>query len=172
MMNMFLNLVRKLPPDHLLLDSAPNLGPLISRWEINKFESFWYKSVRILGVLKVLFQQFLNLSSPQRDISGPILGALSYNRWSWGTVGPSTGAVYTSLSGLQILRKWPAQQGSDTNYLPKKKQGFVKTVPSHQLAEKAIKSWWPWELIRRKKETKPTKHKKEKKIGRESKATL
>ncbi len=26
-----------LPPDHLLLDSAPNLGPLISHWEINKF---------------------------------------------------------------------------------------------------------------------------------------
>ncbi len=28
----------RLPPDHLLLDSAPNLGPLTSRWEINKFE--------------------------------------------------------------------------------------------------------------------------------------
>jgi hypothetical protein len=26
-------------PDHLLLDSAPNLGPLISRWEINKFKN-------------------------------------------------------------------------------------------------------------------------------------
>ncbi len=26
------------PLDHLLFDSAPNLGPLISRWEINKFE--------------------------------------------------------------------------------------------------------------------------------------
>ncbi len=28
-----------LPPDYLLLDSAPNLGPLIYRWEINKFEN-------------------------------------------------------------------------------------------------------------------------------------
>jgi hypothetical protein len=28
----------QLPQDHLLLDSAPNLGPLISRGEINKFE--------------------------------------------------------------------------------------------------------------------------------------
>jgi hypothetical protein len=37
------------------LDSAPNLGPLISRWEINKFENCWYKSVRILVVLKLLF---------------------------------------------------------------------------------------------------------------------
>jgi hypothetical protein len=28
-----------LPHDHLLLDSALNLGPLVSRWEINKFEN-------------------------------------------------------------------------------------------------------------------------------------
>jgi hypothetical protein len=41
---------RTVPPDHLLLDSAPNLEPLISRWEINKFENCWYKSVRILEV--------------------------------------------------------------------------------------------------------------------------
>ncbi len=26
-------------PEHLLLDSAPGLGPLISRWEINKFKT-------------------------------------------------------------------------------------------------------------------------------------
>ncbi len=30
---------QRVPLDHLLLDSAPNLGPLISRWEINKFEN-------------------------------------------------------------------------------------------------------------------------------------
>jgi hypothetical protein len=73
------------PPGNLLLDSVPNLGPLISRWEINKFENCWYKSVRILEVLKLSFQQFLNLSSSQRDMSGPILGTLSNNRWLWGT---------------------------------------------------------------------------------------
>ncbi len=72
-------------PDHLFLDSAPNLGPLISRWKINKFENCWYKSARILEILKLLFQQFLNLSSSQRDLGGPILGALSNIRWSWGT---------------------------------------------------------------------------------------
>jgi hypothetical protein len=71
-------------PDHLSLDSAPNLGPLISHWEINKFENCWYKSVMILEVLKLLFQHFLNLSSSQRDMRGPILGALSNNRWSGG----------------------------------------------------------------------------------------
>jgi hypothetical protein len=27
------------PPDHLLLDSAPNIGPLISRWELDKFKN-------------------------------------------------------------------------------------------------------------------------------------
>jgi hypothetical protein len=59
------------PPEHLILDSAPNLGPLISRWEINKFENRCYKSIRILEVLKLLFQQFLRLSS-QRDMNGPI----------------------------------------------------------------------------------------------------
>jgi hypothetical protein len=26
-------------PDHLLLDSVPNLGPLISRWEINELKN-------------------------------------------------------------------------------------------------------------------------------------
>jgi hypothetical protein len=72
------------PPDHLLLNSAPILGPLISRWEINKLENFWYKSGKFLEVLKLLFQQCLNLSSSQRDMRGPILRALSNNRWSWG----------------------------------------------------------------------------------------
>ncbi len=71
------------PPVHLLLDGAPNLGPLICRWDIHKFENCWYKSVRILEVLKLLFQQFLNSSSSQRNMSGPILGDLSNNRWSW-----------------------------------------------------------------------------------------
>jgi hypothetical protein len=28
-----------IPPDHLLFDIDPNLGPLISRWEINKFKN-------------------------------------------------------------------------------------------------------------------------------------
>jgi hypothetical protein len=29
----------RVPPDHLLMDSAPNLGPLKFRWEIDKFEN-------------------------------------------------------------------------------------------------------------------------------------
>jgi hypothetical protein len=28
----------KLPPDHLLLDMFPNIGPLISRWELDNFK--------------------------------------------------------------------------------------------------------------------------------------
>jgi hypothetical protein len=53
---------------------------LISRWEINKFENCCYKSVRILEVLMLLFKHSLNLSSFQRDISGPLLVDLSNNR--------------------------------------------------------------------------------------------
>ncbi len=34
----YLNSPRAIPCDHLLLDSAPNFGPLISRWGINKFK--------------------------------------------------------------------------------------------------------------------------------------
>ncbi len=73
--------VNKLPTDHQLLDSAPNLESLISRWEINKSENSSYKSVRIIEVPKLLFEQFLNLSSSQRDMSGPILGDLSNDRF-------------------------------------------------------------------------------------------
>jgi hypothetical protein len=75
-----------IPPIHLSLDSAPDLGTLISRWEINKFENCWYKSVRILEVLKLLFQQILNLSSSHRNMSGPVLRALSNNRWLRGSL--------------------------------------------------------------------------------------
>jgi hypothetical protein len=74
-----------MPPDHLFSGSALNLGPHTSRWEINKFENCWYKSVRILEVLELLFQQFMNLSSSQRDMSDPILGDLSNNGWSGDT---------------------------------------------------------------------------------------
>ncbi len=53
-------------PDRLLLDSTPNLGPLISCWDINKIENFWYKSVRILEVLKLSFQQFWICQVPNK----------------------------------------------------------------------------------------------------------
>jgi hypothetical protein len=92
--------VSTVTPDHLLLDSAPNLGPLISRWEINKFENCWYNSVRSLEVLKLLFQQFLNLVSSQWDISGPILGALSTNRWSRGFVKASNLELHGNFGPL------------------------------------------------------------------------
>ncbi len=97
-----------IPHYHLLLDSAPNLGPLISRWEIHNFENCWNKSVRILEVLKLLFQQFLNVSSSQRDMSDPILGTLSNNWWSWGTVLPmrlSQTVWYVFKKVLRIANK-------------------------------------------------------------------
>ncbi len=56
----------KVPSDHLLLDSALYLGPLISHWEMNKFENYWYKSVKILEVLKLLFDIFEFVKFPTR----------------------------------------------------------------------------------------------------------
>jgi hypothetical protein len=70
-----------LPHDHLLLDSAPNIGPLISRWELDKYKNCWKKSCRTSKILTLLYQQFLDLLISQRDMSGPGLGALSNNRW-------------------------------------------------------------------------------------------
>ncbi len=67
---------------HLLLDSAPNIGPLISRWELDKFKNCWFKSFRTSKILTLLYQQFSNLLIYQRDTSGPRLGALSNNRRS------------------------------------------------------------------------------------------
>jgi hypothetical protein len=92
-----------MPPDHLLLDSTPNLGPLISRCQINKFENCWYRSVRILKVLKLLFQQSLNLSSSQRDMSGPILEYLSNHRWCiWEKTKQRTASTDSLKSRRQI----------------------------------------------------------------------
>jgi hypothetical protein len=43
------------------MDSAPISGPLIFRWEINKFEICWYKSVRILEILKLFFSAIFEI---------------------------------------------------------------------------------------------------------------
>ncbi len=66
--------------------SSPIIGPLISRWELDKFKNCWNKSFRTSKILKLLYQQFSNLSISQRDMSGPRLGSLSNNRWSGGTL--------------------------------------------------------------------------------------
>jgi hypothetical protein len=80
-----LSLALWVPHDHLLLDSASDIGPPISRWELDKFKNCWNKSFRSSKILTLLYQQFSNLSISQRDMSGPRLGALSKNRWSGGT---------------------------------------------------------------------------------------
>ncbi len=75
-----------IPHDHLLLDSAPNIGPLITCWELDKCKNCRNKSFRTSRILILLYQQFLNLLISQRYMSGPRLGALSNNRWSRGTI--------------------------------------------------------------------------------------
>jgi hypothetical protein len=86
-----------LPRDHLLLlDRSPNIGvigPLISRWELDKFNNCWNKSFRTSKILPLLYQQFSNLLNSKRDMSGPKLGALSNNRWLGVTM------IYRSVAG-------------------------------------------------------------------------
>ncbi len=72
-------------PDHLLLDNAPNIGPLISRWDFDKFRNCWNKTRLTSKTLTLLYQQFSNLLISQQDLSGRRLRALSNNRWSGGS---------------------------------------------------------------------------------------
>ncbi len=84
-----INLIKStllVPPGHLLLDSVPKIGPLISRWELDKFKNCWNKSFRTSKILTLLYQQFSNLSISQWYMNGPRLGALSNNRWSGGSI--------------------------------------------------------------------------------------
>ncbi len=55
------------PRDHLLLDSAPDIGPLISCWKLDKFKNCWNKSFRTSKILTLLYQQFPNLLISQQD---------------------------------------------------------------------------------------------------------
>ncbi len=92
-----------LPPDHLLLDRSPNVGPLISRWKIDKFKNFWNKSFRTFKILTLLYKQFSNLLISQGDMSGPRLGALSNNRWSGGNLRIQVTAKSVPSSSKQPL---------------------------------------------------------------------
>jgi hypothetical protein len=49
-----------IPPDHLLLDRSPNIGPLISRWELDNFKNCRNKSFRTSKILTLFYQQFSN----------------------------------------------------------------------------------------------------------------
>jgi hypothetical protein len=77
----YLKVLQYYAHDHLLLDCAPNIGPLISRWELDTLKNCWNKSFRTSKFLTLLYHQFSDLLISQRDMSGPRLGALSNNRW-------------------------------------------------------------------------------------------
>jgi hypothetical protein len=83
-----------MPFDHLLLNTSCNIGPLISRWKLDKFKNCWSKCFRTSNILTLLYQQFSNVLSSQRDMNGPRLGALSNIRWSGVTVPANVPAVY------------------------------------------------------------------------------
>ncbi len=125
------------------MDSAHNLGPLISRWEISKFENCSYKSVRILEVLKLLFQQFLNFSSSQRDVSGPILADLSNNRWLEDndlTLHKTGGSTFQK----KILKKWRTHQYSELRKksdLKRKKEQYINDNKRQRIPWKRCPCW-------------------------------
>ncbi len=78
--------VREGTPDHLLLDWSPKIGPLISRWELDKFKNCLNKSFRTSKIVTLLYQQFSNSLISQQEMSGSRLGALSNNRWLGGMI--------------------------------------------------------------------------------------
>jgi hypothetical protein len=49
------------PPDHLLLGRSSNIGPFISRWELDKFKNCWNKSFRASKIQTLSYQQFSSL---------------------------------------------------------------------------------------------------------------
>jgi hypothetical protein len=89
----------EIPPDHLLWNRSPNIGPLVSRWELDIFKNYWNKSSRTSKILTLLYQQFLNLLISKRDMSGPRLGALSNNKPSGGSDG------YTVRATVQYMNR-------------------------------------------------------------------
>jgi hypothetical protein len=56
----------QIPCDHLLLDMSPNIGPLISCWELEKFKNCWNKSFTTSRILTILYQQFSFVNFPTR----------------------------------------------------------------------------------------------------------
>jgi hypothetical protein len=71
------------PHDHLLLDSALNLGPLISCWEINKLKKLLIQKCQDFRGSKAFVSAIFEFVKFQ-DMSGPILGNLCNNRRSGG----------------------------------------------------------------------------------------
>jgi hypothetical protein len=51
---------QEVPLDHLFLDRTPNIEPLISCWEVDKFKNCGNKSFRTSKILMLLYQQFSN----------------------------------------------------------------------------------------------------------------
>ncbi len=53
-------------PDHVLLDSAANIGPLISCWELDKFKNCWNKSFRPLKSWHFCMSNFQTCKFPNK----------------------------------------------------------------------------------------------------------
>ncbi len=96
-------------PRSPILDRSPNVGPLISRWELDKFKNCWNISCRTSKILTLLYPQFSNLLISQRDMSSQRLGALSKNRWSGGNSKLSKTSVENFIFSFELrtdLERW------------------------------------------------------------------
>jgi hypothetical protein len=73
-----------IPPNHLLSDRSPNIGPLKSLWELDKFKNCWNKSFRTSKILTLLNQQFSNfLDFPPRYEWSKIRGTVQKSVIGW-----------------------------------------------------------------------------------------
>jgi hypothetical protein len=85
-----------------------------------------------------LFQHFLNLWSSQRDMSGPRLGTLVKNRWSWGTLISSNPALFLSFSNL-TSKKFLIKFSEQINYCTSKLDVYIQKM-LYKWCE--TKQWW------------------------------
>ncbi len=153
----------KLPLDHLSLDRSLIIGPLISRWELEKFKNCWNERFSTSKILKLLHQQFSNLLISQGDMNGPRLGALSINRWSGGTTSDQsrdqvseTEGAWEDVSVLGNARRTRTAQPTTVNVRSswpsiltsfayrKKKSSKPATIRAVHLGLIRLKSkvWW------------------------------
>jgi hypothetical protein len=131
-------------PDHLLLDNAPNIGPLVSRWELDKLRNCWNRSFRTSKILTLSYLQFSNLIISQRDMSGLKLGALSNNRWSivggrcrWYCYYPMN-----HLSSVQYLSQIHTKPYSEIQQCLSSTHGYQTFIWSYERSLTTFEGFW------------------------------
>jgi hypothetical protein len=113
-----------IPPITYYWTESPNIGPLISCWELDKFKNCWNKSFRTSKILTLLYQQFSNLlisqwlQCPNSNVHVAILFSFWYfpnfyspdlfvhfnlHRWSWCRSSWTECLCLTSASSFAVV---------------------------------------------------------------------